>query len=162
MLQCSILSLTGPAPFPYGAFAAVQHNPATTAQPLRWKNKVDTKMENPMKVSEDLVAFGKGNVDALMQASQVWTAGVQALAKDVIAATQAQIEQTAANMKSLAAVKSPKELLDLHTALTRSAVEAVIAETTRLSEASTKLANEALAPLTARLTEATQTFGVKS
>jgi phasin family protein len=108
------------------------------------------------KISDEFVAFGKGNVEAFVQSSQIWTQGVQALAKTFAESTQAQLDEAAAAVKQLSAAKSIKELLDLQAALTRSSVEKAIAESTRLTEASTKLATDTLAPLTSRLTLASE------
>jgi phasin family protein len=115
-------------------------------------------MEQAVKISEDFVNFGKGNVEAFVKAGEIWTHGVQALAKDFADTTQTHLNETVAIVKSFAAAKSAKELLDLQTALARSSVEKVIADTTRLADASTRLAADALAPLTARLTLAQEKF----
>jgi phasin family protein len=115
-------------------------------------------MEQYVKTSEEFVNFGKGNVDALVKAGQIWTNGVQAIAKELAETTQAHLNETVAVVKSFTAAKSAKELLELQTALARSSVEKAIAESTRLADASTRLATEALAPLTARLTQVRETF----
>lgn len=117
-------------------------------------------MEKAIKISQDLINFGKGNVEAFVKSGQIWTTGVQAIAKDFAETTQAQLTETAATVKSIATAKSLKEALELQTSLVRSSVEKAIAETTRLSGASTKLTTDTLAPLTARLTQARETFAV--
>jgi phasin family protein len=109
-------------------------------------------MEQAVKISEDLVNFGKSNLEAFAKSNQIWTNGVHALAKDFAATTQAHLNETVAIVKSFAAAKTAKELLDLQTSLARNSVEKAIADTTRLADASTRLATDALAPLTARLT----------
>lgn len=112
-------------------------------------------MELTVKISEDFVNLGKGNLDAFVKSSEIWTNGVQALAKDFADTTSAHLNETVAIVKSFAAAKSPKELLDLQTAVARKSVEKAIADATRLADASTRLATDALAPLAARLKLAT-------
>jgi len=120
--------------------------------------KVKANMDKAIKATEELVAFGQGNLEAWMKASQIWAAGVQDLSKTVAATAQAQLDETLATMKALAGVKSLKEAVDLHTTLARTSVEKVVAETGKLSDAGLKLAEQTLAPLTARVTQAVEKF----
>lgn len=125
--------------------------PWTASAIIKWEQI----MEQTVKISEDFVNFGKGNLDAFVKSSEIWATGVQALAKDFADTTHAHLNETVAIVKSFAAAKSPKELLDLQTTVARKSVEKVIADTTRLADASTRLATDALAPLAARLKLAT-------
>jgi phasin family protein len=108
--------------------------------------------------TEKLVAFGQGNVEALVQSGQIWAAGAQELSRTVAATAQAQVNAGVENAKALAAVKSPKEALDLQTAFVRTSLETAVAEATKLTNASKKLAEDVLAPLTARVKLATEAF----
>jgi len=94
-----------------------------------------------------------------VKAGQVWAAGVQDLSKTVAATAQAHIDETLANVKALATVKSLKEAVDLQTNLARASLEKVVTDTSKLTEASVKLAEQTLAPLTARVTLAVEKFG---
>jgi phasin family protein len=111
------------------------------------------------KTTEDLVSFGKDNVEAFTKAGQIWAAGVQELGKQVAATAQAHVDQTVATFKALAGVKSFKEAVDLQSTLARSTVEKAVADTGKLTDASLKLAEQTWAPLTARVTVAVEKFG---
>jgi phasin family protein len=115
-------------------------------------------MEKISDISEEFVNFGKDNFDAFIKASQIWTEGVQVLAKDFITTAQAQLDETMATVTSFTSAKSVKELLDLRTAPAGNPVEKAIAETNRLISASTRLVTDTLAPLVARLTLASGTI----
>ena len=111
-----------------------------------------------MKSAEELVSFSQGNVEALMKCGQIWATGMQDLSKSFAATAQAQLDQTVSTWKALAGVKSIKEAMDLQTSLARSSVEAAVAETGKLTDASMKLAEQTMAPITARVTLAVEKF----
>ncbi len=112
-----------------------------------------------MTTAEDFMAFGQANIDAFVKSGQVWAAGVQDLGKHMAVSAQAQLDQTMSTWKAMAGVKSVKEVLDMQTGLARAAVEAVVSETGKLTDASMKLSEQAFAPITARLSIAAEKFG---
>ena len=121
--------------------------------------EVKANMEKAMKTAEEFVSFSQGNVEAVMKSGQIWAEGVQAFGKTFAATAQAHMDQTMNTWKALAGVKSLKEAVELQTNLARGAVEAVVAETGKLTDASMKLAEQTLAPITARVTLAVEKFG---
>jgi phasin family protein len=112
--------------------------------------------------AETLIAFGRGNVEALVKSGEIFTAGAQVLGRSVAESAQTQLTAGVANAKALAAAKSPKEFLDLQTTFARSSVEAAVAESTKFAGASKKLAEDVLAPLTARFKLAAETFAPRA
>jgi phasin family protein len=120
--------------------------------------KVKADMDKTIKATEDLVAFGQGNLEAFVKASQIWAAGVQELSRTVAATAQAQLDETLATVKALAGVKSLKEAVDLQTTLARASAEKVATEASKLTDASLKLAEQTWAPLTARVNLAVEKF----
>jgi phasin family protein len=120
--------------------------------------KVKEGIEKTMKTTEELVAFGQGNLDAFMKSSQIWVAGVQDLSKQVAATAQANFDETVSVFKALGSVKSPEDAMDLQADLGRKSFEKVVAEAGRLTDASMKLAEQAMAPIAARVTLASEKF----
>jgi len=116
-------------------------------------------MEKAMKTTEDFVAFGQGNLEAMMKAGQIWAAGVQDLSKHVAATAQASFNDSVSTFKALTTVKSFKDALELQSSFARSTVEKTMAESGKLTETTMKLTEQALAPLTARVTLAVEKFG---
>ena len=94
------------------------------------KTQADVKanMEKALKTTEELVAFGQGNLEAFVKAGQVWAAGVQDLTKSVAATAQAQLDETLATMKTLAGIRTLKDAVDLQTSFARASVEKAVAE----------------------------------
>jgi phasin family protein len=121
--------------------------------------KLKESVEKAVKSSEELIAFSQANVEAFIKASKIFATGLQDISKDVAASNRASIEESVTFTKSLLGVKSVKEAVDLQSSYARSAIEKVVSETNKVTDASVKLAEQAIAPLTARLTVAVEKFG---
>jgi phasin family protein len=121
--------------------------------------RVQQGMEKVMKTTEDFLAFGQGNVEALVKSSQIWAAGLQDLGKQVAATAQAQIEDTVSAFRAMAGAKTVKDAFEVQTTLARTAIEKTLADSGRLTETSIKLTEQALAPVTARVSLAVEKFG---
>jgi phasin family protein len=105
-----------------------------------------------------MIAFGQGNVEALLKSGQIWAAGVQDLSKQLAATVQANLDETMGSFKAFSGVKSVKDAIDLQATFARTAMEKAMAETGRMTDASLKLAEQAMAPITARVTLAVETM----
>jgi len=122
------------------------------------QTKITVGMEKAMKSAEDFVAFGQGNLEAYMKASQIWTAGMQDLSKQFAATAQASFTDTIASFKAFSGVKSLKDAVDLQTSFARAAIEKSVTESGKLTDASLKLTEQAMAPITERVTLAVEKF----
>lgn len=120
--------------------------------------KMKEGVEKAMKTAEELVAFGQGNLEAVLKSGQIWTAGVQDLSKQLAASAQASFDETMSTFKAMTTVKSLKDALDLQAALARTTLEKTLAETGKLTDASFKLTEQAIAPITARVTSVVERF----
>jgi len=132
---------------------------AAEAEPTVPPTKAKQGMEKVMKTAEEFVAFGQGNVEAIVKSSQIWVAGVQDLSKQAAVTAQAQLDETMSVFKAMTGVKSLKDLFDLQSSFARAALEKTVTESSKLTDASLKLTEQALAPITARVTTAVETFG---
>ena len=90
---------------------------------------VKETMEKTMKTAEDFLAFGQGNMDAFVKASQIWATGVQDLSKQMAATAQANFDEGMAAFKALSAVKTPKDALEVQSNLARASLEKAVTET---------------------------------
>lgn len=120
--------------------------------------KVKEGMEKAMKTAEELMAFGQGNVEAMVKSGQIWASGMQDISKHLAATAQASFDETMAAFKALTSVKSLKDVIDLQAGLARSTLEKTLSESGKFTDASVKLTEQALAPITARVTLAVEKF----
>jgi phasin family protein len=120
--------------------------------------KVKEGVEKAMKTAEEFMAFGQGNLEAMLKSGQIWAAGMQDLSKQFAATAQASFDETMSTFKAMTSVKSLKDAMDLQASLARSTMEKTLAESGKLTDASFKLTEQAIAPITARVTLAVEKF----
>jgi phasin family protein len=110
--------------------------------------------ESIFKAAEEAADFGRGNVEAFTKAAQTWASGSQDLARQYMALAQGLTDHALEGAKALSGVKSVNEAAELQAKLAKAALEKMVAEGTKLQEASVKLAESAFAPVNARFTVA--------
>ena len=111
-----------------------------------------------IKSTEDYVALGQANMDALAKSGQIWTAGVQELMKQFAETAKASFDETVATFTAISSAKSITEAMDLQSKFATSAAGQALSESNKLITASIKLTEQTLAPLTARVTLAMEKF----
>lgn len=110
------------------------------------------------KAAESFLAFGQGNLDAFVKSGQIWAAGLHAISKQAATTAQASFDETLTAFKAMAAVKTPKDALEIQANLVRTNLEQAVADAGKLSDASLKLATQAFAPITAQMSAAAEKF----
>ena len=139
-----------------GAEPLVEGGTAAVAQT---RVRVQQGMERAMRTAEEVVAFGQGNVAALVRSGQIWAAGLQDLGKQVAATAQEQIADTMNAFKAIAGAKSVRDAIEAQAVLARNTIEKTVAESGRITETSLKLTEQAMAPVAARVSLAVEKFG---
>jgi len=117
-------------------------------------------VEKGQKMFEDANEFGKGNIEALVEASKVAVRGMEALGQDAAAFAKKSFEEATTVAKTLSTVKSPTELMKLQSDYVRSAFDAMVQQTSRNTEAMLKLAGEVAQPLSNRVALAAEKLKV--
>lgn len=112
--------------------------------------KAKEAMEKGTKMMSDMTEIAKGNLEAIVESGKIAAKGSETLAKDAAEYGKSALESATAAFKQLAAVKTPAELFQLQTNFAKSALESMIKETTKGSEALLKYAGEVTAPLSSR------------
>ncbi|MBO9519603.1 MAG: phasin family protein [Porphyrobacter sp.] len=99
----------------------------------------------------ELTEFTKGNVEAIVESSKIFATGAQTLGKTYVEEAKSAYETATADVKELAAVKSPTELFQLQSKILRRNFEAFVATGSKNTEAVLKLSKETFAPLSGRV-----------
>jgi phasin family protein len=118
--------------------------------------QVKEGVKKAVTTAEDIVAFNQGNLDAIVKAGEIWSAGVQDLTKHITAAAKASFDESVATFKAITTAKSLKDALELQAAYARASLEKTLSESSKITDASIKLTEQALAPITARVTIAVE------
>ena len=98
----------------------------------------------------------RANVEAFMESGRIWAAGCQLIGREMATAARAHVEQVKSTCNTMGSMRSPTAVLELRITLARVALEAAVAEATRLSGASTRLVEQTMAPITARMTQSVE------
>ena len=112
--------------------------------------RAKTALEKSAQVVEQIADLTRGNVEAIVASSKLAAKGVETLSKDAADYSRKSFEDASAAFKSFSQVKSPTDLFKLQGDFARSAFDAAVAETARLSETVLKLANDVAEPINSR------------
>jgi phasin family protein len=108
-------------------------------------------MEKGTKFFAEMTEFNKGNVEAMVESSKIIARGLETMGQDAAAYAKTSFEGATAAMRTMATVKSPTEFMKLQADYARQAFDAMVAQTSRSTEASLKLAGEVAQPISNRV-----------
>jgi phasin family protein len=106
--------------------------------------------EKSAKIVEELADLTRGNVEALVASSKIAAKGVETMSQDAAEYSRKSFEEASAVLKSFAEVKSATDFFKLQGDFARSAFDAAVAESARVSETVLKLAGEVAEPINSR------------
>ncbi len=107
---------------------------------------------------DQIVAFGKENVDAFVKSGTLAVKGLEELSKAYTALANQSIEQTSVAVKALTAAKNPGEFQAIYANLAKSNLESFVAEGRKLQELTNNVLTSSMAPLNARVQALTSLF----
>lgn len=106
-----------------------------------------TAMEKGKVAFADMNEFTKGNVEAMVESTRIAFQGFEAMAQQRAAFAKQSFDATAAHVKSLVELRSPTDFFKAQGDYVRTSVDALVAETSRSTEAALKLAGEIAQPI---------------
>jgi phasin family protein len=108
------------------------------------------------KLVEEFADLTRGNVEALVASSKIAAKGVETMSQGAAEYSRKSFEEASAVLKSFAEVKSATDFFKLQGDYARSAFDAAVAESARVSETVLKLAGEVAEPINSRYTVAAE------
>ena len=123
----------------------------TTAQ-----DRAKAAFEKTSAYAGEYGEFTKGNLEAVVESSKILAAGLQDMGKAYVAEGKSAIETVTADVKEIAAVKSPADFFKLQGEIMRRNFDAAVATTSKNSEAMVKLMGDAFAPISTRVSLAVE------
>jgi phasin family protein len=115
------------------------------------QDKAKAAFEKSSASMTEVGAFAKGNVEALVESGKLISTGAQELGKGYVEEVKAGFETLTADVKELAAAKSPTDFFKLQGEIARRSLDTAVAQSSKNAEAMMKLVNEAFAPLSSRI-----------
>ena len=118
--------------------------------------RAKTTMEKSAKIMEEMTELTRGNVEALVASSKVAARGVETMTQEVADFSRRSFEEASSTMKSFTEVKSPTDLFRLQSDFARAQFDAMVSESSKMSEAVIKLAGDVAQPITNRYSVAAE------
>jgi phasin family protein len=112
--------------------------------------------EKSSEALTEATEFTRGNVEAIVESGKILAGGAQDFGKTYVEEAKSAYETLTADLKELAAVKSPTELFQLQGKIARRNFDALVANGSKTTEAAIKLASEAFAPISGRVNVAAE------
>ncbi len=106
------------------------------------------------ELASDMGEFAKGNAEAMVESGKIVASGVQHIAKTQFEDGKTAVQVMTADVKEMAAVKSPTELVQLQGKLASRNFDATVAQVSKTTGMWVKLANDAFAPISGRMSVA--------
>jgi phasin family protein len=124
----------------------------TTAGNVAFKDAV----EKSLAQLNDMNTHSKKNLEAVIASVTASTKGAEALGAQAMAYSKKAVEDHVAAAKSLSGAKSVQEVIELQTTYAKSALDAYIAEVSKMSDIVSSSVKDAVKPLNERVTAAVE------
>ena len=112
--------------------------------------------EKSSETLAEATEFAKDNIEAVVESGKILAGGAQDLGKTYVEEAKSAYETLTSDLKELAAVKSPTELFQLQGKIARRNFDAMVAASSKNTEAMIKLYREAFAPISGRVNVAAE------
>ena len=113
-------------------------------------------VEKSLTQLNELNAHSKKNLEAVIASVTAQAKGAEALGAQAMAYSKKAVEDHVAAAKSLSGAKSVQEVIELQTTYAKSALDAYIAEVSKMSDIVSSSVKDAVKPLNERVTAAVE------
>jgi phasin family protein len=120
------------------------------------QSKAKEAFEKSTAMLGDYADFAKGNVEAVVESGKILAEGLQDMGTNLVAEGRATFETVTADIKEMAAAKSPTDLIQLQGEMFRKSFDSAVAYGSKNTEAMLKIASDAMAPISGRMTLAVE------
>ena len=96
---------------------------------------------------DEFAALSRENFDAVLKANAAWADGFEAIASETVGYARQTLAVAGTATRELLAARTLDRVIEIQTGLVKTALEAVVERTARLSELGVALANGTWAPL---------------
>ena len=120
------------------------------------QTKAKDAFEKSSSVFGDYGEFAKGNVEAVVESGKILADGLQDLGTNLAAESRTAFEAVSSDLKEMATVKSPTDLLKIQSEMARKNFDQAVAYGSKNSEAMLKLVSDVMSPISSRMSLAVE------
>ena len=122
------------------------------------QSRLNAGLAKAQDVTDRIMAYGRGNIDATLQNSRIWADGTRTIYDRVLGTVKTTARLTVETGKALAAARSPEAFVTAQANGVRTALELVSTETQALAETATGLTRQSLTVIADRADAARAIF----
>jgi phasin family protein len=141
--------------------------PSAAQASEKLKNNFANQMENNMQNAsehvekatkefmsrmEEVAALNRNHMEAVMQASNIMAEGVKDMSQAVFSHCQTTLQNSMSTGRAMMGVKTLRELMELQSAYVKGMFDAMMADSTKISEIAVRCTSEAAEPISASVT----------
>lgn len=120
------------------------------------QDRAKTTFAKAGEYASDANEFNKANLEAVVESGKILFGGAQEMIREDVATGKGLVETVTQDVKQVAAVKSPTELVQLQGEIARRNFDAAVSFGSQRTEALLKLYGEAFAPISNRVSVAAE------
>jgi len=146
------------------ATADVQKKVAANVEAMTAETQkvVAENVEKAAKSLETVTAFGQETLDALLKSQNVAAKAAEEIQAEVIAFSKKTVEEGVAHAKDLATAQTVTAFIEKQAGFAKVTLDALVQQSTRMSELMVAASKEVFAPLNARAAAAAELMKVKN
>ena len=120
------------------------------------QDKAKEAFEKSSSMMGEAGSFARGNVEAVVESGKILAAGLQDMSTNLVAEGRTSFETMTADLKELAASKTPADFFKTQSEIMRKSLDSAVAYGSKNSEAMLKLVSDMMAPLSGRMNMAVE------
>jgi len=122
------------------------------------QSKLNAGLSKAQDLTDRVMAYGRGNVDAVLQGSRLWADETRKVVDRAVSTAQTAAKQTVETGKALAAARSTEAFVSAQATGARTALDLVSAETKALTDIAATLTQQTLTTIGDRAGAAREIF----
>lgn len=115
-----------------------------------------------MMSAEELSQITKQNSDALMRSMQTATTGLNQISQACAQFAQNMMQMSMAACQAASSARTLRDVAELQNDYAKTSMDAIVENSTRITEMALKIANDASQPLSQRMNETMQQFNQRT
>jgi len=115
-----------------------------------------------MLSADEIAQITKANSDAITRSVQTLTNGMNQISQAMAQYGQGMMQMTVAAVQAASSARTLRDVAELHSDYTKTSMDAMVENGTRITEMALKIANDAAQPISQRANETMQQFSART
>lgn len=145
------------------AVTPARNTTLTPMETLMSKNQnANSNSQFFMLSAEEFAQITKQNSDAMMRSLQTWTTGMNQISQACAQFSQNMMQMSMAACQAASSARTLRDVAELQSDYAKTSMDAIVENSTKITEMTMKIANDAAQPLNQRANETMQQFNQRA